>query len=395
MRIVLYGLPCAGKDYLLSKMSFINHIKGSEWLNSICNNKFRELPEDEQDCLRKEFIKHVSSIEYEDVIVDGHYAFPEGESYRVVFTESDGECYDVFAYLDTPVEIVYERIQNSEKNTPYSKLTVEDLQAWRDYEVQAIFKEVLKRGKEFLLFDNDLEGIIEFTKGLITGTIQTAPVVSRKHANRIRKAAGSKNTIILSDGDKTLTIADLTKSVPVPEEFKVHNVFDGDRYSTYQFWKARQTHAKLDDLEERYGPAIAGMELDKSVLEDLDEIDAFKVVVTAGLEDLWARAAALTGVIDMAVGSDSKGLSNMSQLGKAYLARYLKEAGFRVLALGDNMVDYYMLLEADRGYVIAHAKKNASLQKTLLQCTKLKQPKYNQIKFEGVEEVSSIHEDTE
>ncbi|MBQ3736230.1 MAG: HAD hydrolase family protein, partial [Candidatus Methanomethylophilaceae archaeon] len=111
--------------------------------------------------------------------------------------------------------------------------------------------------------------------------------------------------------------------------------------------------------------------------------------------DLWQRAAELTGVMDMAVGSQSNSLSNMSQLGKAYLCRYLKEAGFEVIALGDNMVDYYMLLEADRGYVIAHAKKNATLQNTVLSGTKLKQPSYNQTKFEGVQEVNSIHEDIE
>ena len=119
------------------------------------------------------------------------------------------------------------------------------------------------------------------------------------------------------------------------------------------------------------------------------------MIVTAGLEDLWSEAAVFSGVMDMAVGSKSNGHSNMSQLGKAFLCRYLREAGFEVIALGDNMVDYYMLKEADKGYVIAHAKKNATLQRTVLHGTVLKQPAYNQTKFEGVEEVNSIHEDIE
>ena len=203
------------------------------------------------------------------------------------------------------------------------------------------------------------------------------------------------HTIVLSDGDKTLTTTDLTKSVPVPEERKIKGVFDGDRYTTYQFWKARQTHNGLDNMMERYEVAFSSAEFDSALLEDIAEIDGFKVVVSAGLEDLWKLAAERTGVMDTAVASDQSGYSNMSQLGKAYLARELRKAGRRVIAIGDNMVDYYMLLEADRGYAVAHLTKNASLQRTLLGGTTIRQPCSNQTKFEGVEEVSSIHEDIE
>ena len=66
-----------------------------------------------------------------------------------------------------------------------------------------------------------------------------------------------------------------------------------------------------------------------------------------------------------------------------------------MIAVGDNVVDYYMLLEANRGYVVAHEKKNASLQTILLKGTDLKQPHSNQVKFDGVTEVNSIHEDIE
>ena len=54
-----------------------------------------------------------------------------------------------------------------------------------------------------------------------------------------------------------------------------------------------------------------------------------------------------------------------------------------------------MLLEANRGYAIAHQKKNPVLQKAVLGGTKLKQPASNEIKFDGVEIVNSIHEDAE
>ncbi len=395
MRMVLYGLPCAGKDYLLARLPFLTHLKGSEWLNAQCGGRFRELPEEEKNRLRRGFIDYVKCDETGNIIVDGHYSFPEDGGFRKVFTESDGDCYDAFVYLDTPTDIIHERIQGSDKNSIYSSLSQSDLRAWRDYEVKGLFGEALRRGKEFILLDDDSEAITRFMKGLAEGSILTAPQVARINADRVIEAAGARRRIILSDGDKTLTISDLTKSVPVPEQLKVHGVFDGDRYTTYQFWKARQTHASLRDLDERYTQALSNVEFDGPVLDDISRIDGLKVIVTAGLEDLWQRAAELTGIMDMAVGSQSNGLSNMSQLGKAYLCRYLKEEGFEVIALGDNMVDYYMLLEADRGYVIAHAKKNATLQTTVLSGTKLKQPSYNQTKFEGVQEVNSIHDDIE
>ena len=131
MRMVLYGLPCAGKDYLISRMPFLEHIKGSEWLNAQSNGRFRELPPEEQGRLRRQFIKHVRTVDTADVIVDGHYSFPGIGGYHKAFTEDDGDCYDIFAFLDTPVDVIHDRIQSSEKNTIYSELTVSDLQAWR------------------------------------------------------------------------------------------------------------------------------------------------------------------------------------------------------------------------------------------------------------------------
>lgn len=393
MKIALYGLPCAGKDYLLSNMPFLKHIKGSEWLNQKSEGKFRSLPADKQTELRSEFVEYVSQFGDTDIAVDGHYSFPDGDSFNSVFTESDGNCYDVFVYLDTPIDIIAERIAKSEKNCIYSGLTQEQLQSWRDYETEGLFHEVLKRGKEFILLDNDWNCILEFMEGVTSGSIATAPEVSRIFAERIMSRT-NKQTIVLSDGDKTLTQTDLTKDVLDPGERIIKNIFDGDKYTTYQFWKAHKVYAGFEDIENRYEYALSKAEYDIPILKDLSEIDGFKVVVTSGLEELWSLAVERTGVMDMAVGSDVSGRCNMSQLGKAYLARILRQSGLRIVAVGDNMVDYYMLLEANSGYVVAHRKKNESLQKILRNGSVLKQPSGNQIKFEGVKVVSSVHDDS-
>ncbi len=391
MRIVLYGLPCAGKDYLIGHLPFLTHVRGSEWLNARSGGRFRELPEGEKEELRRRFIAHVRESEG-DVIVDGHYCFPGGDGYRVAFTGDDGDCYDVFAYLDTPPETVRERIGGSEKNRVYGDLSAEDLRDWRDFEVDSLREECMRRGKEFLLLDDDTDRVALFLGKLVRGEVLTAPEAAAEAADRIAAACGNRR-ILLSDGDKTLTRNDLTKSVDVPEDLKAKGVFAGDRYTTYQFWIARQSHARLPDIDGRMRAAAGKAEFVPEVLEDLRRVDAFKVVITAGLEALWGYAIKDAGVFDMAVGSEPSARRNLSQMGKMLVARYLREKGFEVIALGDNMVDYYMLLEADRAYVMAHGTRNATLQETVRDGSPFRQPAYNGTPFEGVPEVVSIHED--
>ncbi len=395
MRIAFYGLSCSGKDYLLSKMPFIEHIKGSEWLNAHSGGRFRELSSDEQDILRREFIGYIRSCSDTNVAVDGHYAFPSEGGFDIAFTEADGDCYDVFAYLDTPSEIIRSRLQESEKNSRYAELSVEAIESWKQFEIEGLRRECLERGKEFLLLDGNIENVCCFIRGLVEGRILTAPQVAKRSADQILAASGSR-LIVLCDGDKTATASDLTKKVFEYAGVSAdNNVFSGDKYSTYQFWLSHRDIAPVENIRNFFGTIVENADVEDDLLKDLSMIDGFRVVVSAGLEELWKAVADRTGIFDMAIGSSIDVSSNISQLAKAFLVRYLHSAGREVIAVGDNVVDYYMLLEADKGYVVAHKKKNTSLQKLLLNGTVLKQPRSNEIKFDGVAEVNSIHEDIE
>lgn len=393
MKLVIYGLPCAGKDTLISQMGFVNHIRGSQWLNDRCGGNFRSLDHDEQDRLRREFAEFIVNSD-EDIVVDGHFAFPSDDGFRTVFTQQDASCYDVFAYLDTAPDIILQRILSSDKNSIYSGLTVEDIEQWRDFEVDGLRSECLRMGKEFILLDPRFDCLVEFLSGIFDGSILTSPAVSRLAADRILKAT-DKNRIVLSDGDKTLTDYDLTRSIDLPELMNLKDVFYGDRYTTFQFWYVYRAYGRLPQLDEKMREAADRAVFNTILLNDLSKIDSFKVVVTAGLEILWSLAAEKTGIMDMAIGTDNAATRNMSQFSKAFIARYLRDAGREVIALGDNMVDYQMLREADKGYVIAHLKRNASVQKAVLHDNQLKQPSSNETKFDYVQEVKSIHEDIE
>lgn len=108
MKIAIYGITGAGKDYLIDKLvNSLNlkalHIKGSTELYRLAKEKFgknfKELNDRQKDELRKnDFIKLVKACELENdvVFVDGHYAFKKDDGFEVVFTDADKECYDHF-----------------------------------------------------------------------------------------------------------------------------------------------------------------------------------------------------------------------------------------------------------------------------------------------------------
>lgn len=359
MRIAIYGLPCAGKSTLISEMG----------------------------------IAQAGSAD-EDAVIERHFAFPSENGFDIGFTEKDAERCDVFAYLDTAPEIILERIGQSEEHRPYRDMTAEGVTAWRDFEVSTLRSECFARGKEFIILDPRFDCVQEFLEGLLDGSILTSPQVSRMAADRILGST-DKHTIILCDGDRTLADIDLTLSLDLPMLMDLSHAFYGDRYTTFQFWLVYKLYGTLPQLGVKMREAADKVSLNKPLLDDLSKIDSYRVVITAGLEDLWSYAIEKTYAFSMAIGTDVGAVRNISQFAKGYIARYLREAGREVIALGDNMVDYRMLLEADRGYVIAHLKKNAPLQRTILNGSKLKQPSSNEIKFEGVEEVRSIHEDSD
>ncbi|MBR2254848.1 MAG: hypothetical protein IJ856_03380 [Candidatus Methanomethylophilaceae archaeon] len=393
MRMVLYGLPCAGKDALVSQMDFVDRIKESDWLDAQSGGGFINLSPQERQELRRRFIDIIETSPH-DVAVNDCFSIPSENGFSQLFTKDDSRCYDVFVYIDLPAEVVLNGIAGYGKESPIPLMSVEDVLAWRDSEVSELQSTCMALGKEFIIFDPKFDPSLEFFKGLFEGRILTAPQVSRLAADRILGAT-DEPVILISDGDKTLADYDLTRSLEVPVLVDLIDVFRGDRYTTFQFWAVYRHYTDLPGLDQKKREAAEAVMFNLPLLNDLAQIHAYKVVVTAGSEDLWTYAAVKSGVFDMVIGADNDARRNMSRFGKALIVRYLREAGRHVIALGDEIVDFDMLEEADRGYMIAHLKRNASLQAAVSNGTKLKQPSSNEVKFDGVQVVDSIHGDVE
>ncbi len=168
MKMLIYGLPCAGKSTLISKIDFASHIDGSAG----------------------------------DIAIEKHFSFPSEEGYSITSSDNVSDSYDAVAYLDTAPDIILERMKQSEDYNRYSDLTEEDLVSWRDYEVTNLRSECFSKGKEFIILDPKFDKILGFLKGIFKGSILTSPQVAKLAADRILQST-DKHTIILSDGEGT------------------------------------------------------------------------------------------------------------------------------------------------------------------------------------------------
>ena len=86
MRIGLYGLPTAGKSYILSAVRNLEVLSGSSLLKEIAPN-FHDLTESQKEEVRQDLALQL--LKKDRFIMDGHYSFGD----KVVFTEADGQLY--------------------------------------------------------------------------------------------------------------------------------------------------------------------------------------------------------------------------------------------------------------------------------------------------------------
>lgn len=339
MRIGLFGMPTAGKTHILDRIDFMEGVVGSRLL--------REYDPDfdtRDEAGREQDRKAVAQLmtEKETFIMDGHYAFGD----EIAFTEDDGEMYDVFLYLYISPEIIKDRMAASEKNRKYLKYNIAE---WQSMEIAGLRKYCQDNGKDFYVLDNppdncfeDVSGIIGFIRGIANG--YSCASYAKECADHIIKKSRS-DTIVLLDGDKTLTIEDSSGTV---FGYKTH-LYDGNFYTGYQAWKQNEEFKQysFDDLNEM--PVHFNETVKNAITKDT-------FILTSGHERIWRFIAKQLG-LDFFYGVQ------MSAETKFFITKHLQEAGKRVIAYGDGMNDYFMLKQADEGYLIA--KRDGTISRSL------------------------------
>lgn len=328
MRIGLYGLPSSGKSYILSRIDFIDTLQGSNLLKSIAPD-FHTISDADKDKARKCLAESLHAKG--SFIMDGHYSFGK----NVVFTEEDGKLYDVIIYIFIKPEILGARLRNSEKNSRYAE---NDIKKWQEFEMNSLRDYCHKNNKDFYVVDNPGKGycdekkVVDFIRDIVNGF--SCLKFAEECAEKILRGSSSDD-ILLLDGDKTLTTQDTSNSV---FGYSTH-LYDGNFYTGYQAWLQKKEF-EMYEIPQVYSIPFP---LNEKVYKSLTQNS---YILTSGHEKIWSYIAKELGV-GFFCGYE------MAAETKFYITKFLQNAGRRITAYGDGMNDFYMLKQADKGYLVA------------------------------------------
>ena len=329
MRFALYGLPCAGKTTIFEGLT-IPVVHGSTELNIMASGRFLDLPDTEKNALRIRYAEQLKTITG-SFISDGHYSFLDD----VAFTDADGELYDVYIYLYCEPEIISERLKSSDKNRRFAELSVERIRKWQSFEIENLRAECHKRNKDFYVVkDISADELQAFIDSIENGFSSFG--LAENIAIQIMHLYPQPCDIQICDGDKTVIEQD---SFRVCTGGYVTHVFDGNFYTGYQaFMFTKEVENLSYDTEK-----LRTVDLNEAILDMV--ADKNYVILSSGIKMLWKRLSerfALKNVIaDTLISADTK----------FFVVKLLQEKGYTVTAYGDGKNDYYMLKQADKGYL--------------------------------------------
>ncbi|KXJ53038.1 MAG: hypothetical protein AXW15_03280 [Neptuniibacter sp. Phe_28] len=391
MKIAIYGTSRSGKDYLIEHASnhlislglSVSHLKGSLLLNQMaeesCGVKFSKLAEDQKYELRKRFVDLVNEAnESNDIVfVDGHYSFPEGGDFKVVFTDADRDCYDHFFYMDTKSEFIREISRKSEGEKQNLEITVEGIDCWKSFEKGAMSKVCDLLGKELIILDEDTTSCIEFIASWVLSfdKLYNFEKLAKSAIDSVLlDRSGVPKSALVIDCDNTLSMNDTTfvlcQELGIDKQ-QLKEIYLGDRYTSYQFFKVNRMLGVFSpkELKRASQKACDRIEIARQVV-DLVKSDKHELTLalTSGLLEIWSQKLVNELQVDCSLGNsvmDSRLI--VTPAFKKAIVMALKSKGIRVTALGDSIIDIPMLEASDLGLLVAHSKLNKAV------CAYLKQ----------------------
>lgn len=329
MRIGLYGLPSAGKTCILNRIDFMEVAAGSRLLCQYMLD-FHAQGEEKRAHARKHLAEAMMSKP--ELIMDGHYAFGD----EIAFTEQDGQLYDAFLYLYIAPEVLRRRMACSDRNRKYLRY---DIEMWQAFEMECLRSYCHTHQRDFYVLDNppgnvfdDVTEPVRFIRAVREG--YSCLSFARQCAGEILRGA-TGDTIVLLDGDRTLTVEDTSEKVL---HYKT-DLFRGNFYTGYQAWR------QGNDFQAIPCPDIESISVGLNG-KILRQIRGSAYILTSGHERIWRYLSERLG-IHCFCGPE------MAAETKLFITQALQRAGKRVIAYGDSMNDYYMLMQADEGYLVA------------------------------------------
>ena len=270
MRLGLYGLPAAGKTYILDRIKGIKVLHGSEMLFDI-DKDFYHMDEKCKKDVRKELANTL--IKEDNFIMDGHYSFGD----NVVFTKEDGRLYDAFLYLYIEPELLKSRMEKSSKNGKYLKF---DIKKWQNTEIEKLREYCHENNKDFYVIDNqdlgyfdDIDTVLKFIYAVSDGF---SCVNFAKEATNDILSMSDFTDITLTDGDRTLIREDSSSLIG----YKTH-IFDGNFYTGFQSFVHHENMMKYTNASKKLN--IPECTYNDFVLKHMDN----GFILTSGQPDIW------------------------------------------------------------------------------------------------------------
>lgn len=408
--IAIYGISGSGKTFLSKYLSenepCFYFFAGSEFL--INQSKHEKLPFVQLSDKKKTFYRHKYIEECialpkklnKHIITDAHYSFYKNGEFEISFLDIEQNAYDFYLYLDTDSKLIQERLLQRPIEK-YAEYTIEEIEEWKEFEKKELKQIISKYNKELVIVDSsDIDQIATFIRDYITLPVYNNPAL--KISAFIEKnidIIDQYNNIILVDCDNTLSYKDMTKLIykRLGLDFDIlRYIFRNNNYTSFSFYLFSQYCSSISyDTFQQVAHSIvhSNLNLFYPLWNELQNKKYLVIGVTAGVYEVWDEIFKSNIEFALLLGGIHKDVQEyvVTQHFKGLLCRTLRNTyNKNIIAIGDSLIDYDMLLEADNSFLVAHKKLNYSLLKKEL--SSICQLSYQELKYPNLVIKDSIYE---
>jgi len=363
--IGIYGVSGSGKSHTLSRIKTSRMewrcLEGSEVIEQILQEEsaadekkslldFRNMDEEIQNEIRRKAVQRIRAFRGV-TLVAGHCSFPvtgqplssskgsaeRGEvRFHDVFSQDDGETYDVIFYLDKEASEIYKHRETDNHTGKRSRqdIAVEIIEQWINHEKAMLLNKCQEHDIHFEIIDNDgSEGIIidklvdRILKEFVEPEISQVKAESESHLRKaVRNLSPPANIYLLIDGDGTLCSQDTGREFfryaktqfrreaedggggsdddPLKTIFKRY-----PQYTFQAFWEISMLYAtaltvpQYRDVSRHIGTAVVRIhEQWRSFFSDLRQSSlkatVHCIIISCSNYDVWHAALSSLGFLD-------------------------------------------------------------------------------------------------
>ena len=404
MKFAIYGVSRSGKDYFIENLKeyfFKNgksllHIQGSDMLNLFALNKygvkFKDCEESQKITLREQFISYVNEMNmvHEYVVVDGHYAFYDSENnFNIVCTEYDLKCYEKFFYIDTDPNYVIERLRRSDGDKKNVYMTADQIQIWQNFEIDLMSKSLLSLNNESHIIKSEAQIAFEYVFDCVVKDKYNSFNIAKKMVKDLKI---NTTCVVLTDCDKTLSNEDSTS---LALEFvgqsgiNLKEIFKKDRYTNFQSLKSYKFLKEIKLYNSNtIDYVVEKITANQKIIDNLLALKNISIVgITASNGNVWTRIMKKFG-LEIPILAHEQFI--VSKYIKYFVVKELQAKGKYVIALGDSLLDGFMLKQANKGYIITTKGFRECLETFLMENPNIRQLEYLPLIYSQVLQEKSI-----